>query len=829
MTTTHTQPAPSNHYNPQQLLAFRDELTRVLSHQISLLHEMTALGLVPFHKENHDLMIDDKHLPEMVKLLEGEKHKLQNFDVILAIVGTMKAGKSTTINAIVGKEIMPNRNRPMTAIPTLICHKKGQTEPRITFNNHPINDFLEQVHKYLKLNTKSIDNLQPELQKLCMGILKGVRFENNSIGAKRVFNVLSHFNDLVRLSEALEIGVEFPFSSYRDIHQLPIIEVEFDYLKNAGPSSGRLMLLDTPGPNEAKQPQLKVMLEEQLRRSSAVVLVLDYTQLKSEAEAEVRDQLSKIPKIDQSRLYTFVNKFDQKNANADDARMTKVLVSSDLLAGRIQIDRVYPISAQDAYLANRLSNYMRVYREKPVYVESSWVADFAKKAFGEIDEEEWAEYSEKTIHRRIERLLERSNIKEPVEQVIVSANDNAPYLAICSALVDVDKVFNDIKNVFSINGYFSRQVELNEQDLERIKAAIVQMQQDQKKVNELSKKLTHEFKDSLAKLKKDLNRSAQRIIFDVESQTQRAIAKLSSEMDKNLLDAQQKYREASALPKILRMFKGNKSEGENSEVSSKDKRREAAAQLAASEDSRENQLTSKILTVSAQDKEAFFEMMNDVTLSLSVMANDHATQAVQTHLGIMQQGLEEIQEEYRQSFDSIKRKFSNEGIDLKVTLPSHFAMTPRSVNKIEFKQTSVKSEMRTKVIEQSGAWGWMKRAAATPFSADWGTDDVEYELYQVDLVKISGQIAEAVYTRVIKPIISEAEFDVGVKSGSIDEYAVNIQAQVDSLLNELQQAIENEKLPYEEKARRKDKLNQIAKQNFKVEGRIQFIKEAFNI
>lgn len=45
---------------------------------------------------------------------------------MLAVVGTMKAGKSTTINAIVGQEILPNRNRPMTSVPTLIRHVPGK-------------------------------------------------------------------------------------------------------------------------------------------------------------------------------------------------------------------------------------------------------------------------------------------------------------------------------------------------------------------------------------------------------------------------------------------------------------------------------------------------------------------------------------------------------------------------------------------------------------------------------------------------------------------------------------------------------------------------------
>ncbi len=57
-------------------------------------------------------------------VLENEQQKLANNEMVLAVVGTMKAGKSTTINAIVGTEVLPNRNRPMTALPTLIRHKK---------------------------------------------------------------------------------------------------------------------------------------------------------------------------------------------------------------------------------------------------------------------------------------------------------------------------------------------------------------------------------------------------------------------------------------------------------------------------------------------------------------------------------------------------------------------------------------------------------------------------------------------------------------------------------------------------------------------------------
>ncbi len=43
--------------------------------------------------------------------------------------GIEKAGKSTTINAIVSRKFCFNRNRPMTSVPTLIRHVPGKTEP----------------------------------------------------------------------------------------------------------------------------------------------------------------------------------------------------------------------------------------------------------------------------------------------------------------------------------------------------------------------------------------------------------------------------------------------------------------------------------------------------------------------------------------------------------------------------------------------------------------------------------------------------------------------------------------------------------------------------
>jgi len=84
-----------------------------------------------------------KNLNTYRDTLKNELQKLKNLEYVIAIMGTMKSGKSMTINAIVGQEILPSREFPMTTLPTLITHVSNKTEPSINIkkiehhSNHP--------------------------------------------------------------------------------------------------------------------------------------------------------------------------------------------------------------------------------------------------------------------------------------------------------------------------------------------------------------------------------------------------------------------------------------------------------------------------------------------------------------------------------------------------------------------------------------------------------------------------------------------------------------------------------------------------------------------
>lgn len=94
-------------------------------------------------KNENRLLFDKQKALKRIEELEGEQIKTARREMVLAVVGTMKAGKSTTINAIVGQEILPNRNRPMTSVPTLIRHVPGKTEPVLHLEHiQPVRNLL---------------------------------------------------------------------------------------------------------------------------------------------------------------------------------------------------------------------------------------------------------------------------------------------------------------------------------------------------------------------------------------------------------------------------------------------------------------------------------------------------------------------------------------------------------------------------------------------------------------------------------------------------------------------------------------------------------------
>lgn len=142
-----------NDLNAEQINGYKNTALTILHTQIGIIER--AKPILPnnaeLKPEQQNKVLSIEKADELKEILNNEIEKLQKFDVVLAVVGTMKAGKSTTINAIVGREILPNRNRPMTALPTLICHNPSKHTPSLTIKPDVLNKLLMQLKPQLHL------------------------------------------------------------------------------------------------------------------------------------------------------------------------------------------------------------------------------------------------------------------------------------------------------------------------------------------------------------------------------------------------------------------------------------------------------------------------------------------------------------------------------------------------------------------------------------------------------------------------------------------------------------------------------------------------------
>lgn len=673
-----------------------NEAERLLDLNIDLLQKMINEPNVLEERQANDKeqLFDRSKAEKRIEELQGERSKISRKEVVLAIVGTMKAGKSTTINAIVGKEILPNRERPMTSIPTLIRHVPGKTKPELHLTHlEPIQQLLAALTKTARTaaGEKLIQAIQrDEDNKHLLDIMHSSEAwcSSDHYGEKEIFEFLKNLNDLVRLATLL--NAEFPFDAYSQVDNLPVIEVEFSHLTGMDASQGTLTLLDTPGPNEAGQSHLQTMMRDQLQKASAVLAVMDYTQMKSEADHKVRQEINDIADVTAGRLFILVNKFDQKNRNGSSEETVKLSVPAMLRSGAITSDRVYPGSANRAYLANRARTALS---EADVLPDQEWVHDFGDAAFGG----EWEDvaFDEKDrILKQADKLWTRSKFEQLINEVVHSAHAKAAALAVDSAASKL------VQNAETTHEYLSLRHQGIVADIQTLQDQINGLLSDVEKIGTCQKTVNQEVEEA----KKSINKETKALLASVSG-------KLNSELDSLFEQGKDKEekQETKNLPNLHKNFFS----------------------------SFFNAISGK-----STDNKFVFDKNNPVIQFDSRSdAQNFASEIEQTVLGILQQAEQEIKKPLTAIVGKIEKSFNgnamkavdeiarqiNErlqdgGFSVKITFPkvenlrTSLAVTSRMGEFLEEKSFS-----KTRRRRSSGMWGKV---------CGWfGTDDWGWEEY----------------------------------------------------------------------------------------------------
>ncbi len=679
-----------------------DEADRLLQLNINLLRQMVdEPDVLSDSKNENGLLFDKRKALKRIEELEGEQIKTARREMVLAVVGTMKAGKSTTINAIVGQEILPNRNRPMTSVPTLIRHVPGKTEPVLHLEHiQPVRNLLITLQE--KLATPAGQQVAQSLQQtgdtreLLDILADDVWLKNEYHREDEIFTGLASLNDLVRLAAAM--GTEFPFDEYAEVQKLPVIDVAFSHLVGMDACQGTLTLLDTPGPNEAGQPQMEMMMRDQLQKASAVLAVMDYTQMNSKADEEVRKELNAIADVSAGRLFVLVNKFDEKDRNGDGADAVRQKVPAMLNSDVLPASRVYPGSSRQAYLANRALHELRKNGALPV--DEAWVDDFIREAFGPmVEEDDWKDSTK--VNKKAEKLWNISLIDQLITEVIQSSHSRAAALAVDSAAAKL------MQNAENVSEYLSLRHQGLQQSIQSLQAHITSLLADIQEIEECQNQVTGDVRMAME---------------DINTKTGELLTKVCASLEEELNDyfrsgkrkeQQMLEEENSAQPRERNAFAffhdifgtGNQHDRmrdfdpDSPEIKFSDRR--AALEL----------MTQIESTVTSLHREAEAQFRPELEKIVSGIETGFRGTALYTTENIA---------------GRINARLEDEGFTVKISFPAVSQLQTRLAVKINL---SALMEERTETVtrrrRQSGVWGTVCR---------WfGTSDLGWENYDEDV------------------------------------------------------------------------------------------------
>ncbi|EJZ0162138.1 dynamin family protein, partial [Escherichia coli] len=746
-----------------------DEADRLLQLNINLLRQMVdEPDVLSDSKNENRLLFDKQKALKRIEELEGEQIKTARREMVLAVVGTMKAGKSTTINAIVGQEILPNRNRPMTSVPTLIRHVPGKTEPVLHLEHiQPVRNLLSTLQQ--KLDTPAGQQVAQTLQQTgdtceLLDILANDGWLKNEYhGEEEIFTGLASLNDLVRLAAAM--GSEFPFDEYAEVQKLPVIDVEFSHLVGMDACQGTLTLLDTPGPNEAGQPQMEVMMRDQLQKASAVLAVMDYTQMNSKADEDVRKELNAIADVSAGRLFVLVNKFDEKDRNGDGADAVRQKVPAMLNSDVLPASRVYPGSSRQAYLANRALHELRKNGTLPV--DEAWVDDFVREAFGRMKKEYVCKDSEMATEGATD-LWEGSLIDQLITEVIQSSHSRAAALAVDSAAAKL------MQNAENVSEYLSLRHQGLQQSIQSLQAHITSLLADIQEIEECQNQVTGDVRMAME---------------DINTKTGELLTKVCASLEEELNDyfrsgkrkeQQMLEEENSAQPRERNAFAffhdifgtGNQHDRmrdfdpDSPEIKFSDRR--AALELMT-------QIESTVTSLHREAEAQFRPELEKIVRGIETGFRGTALYATEKIAG------------------RINARLEDEGFTVKISFPAVSQLQTRLAVQTNL---SALMEERTETVtrrrRQDGVWGTLCRWANT---SDWGwkeySVDVSRSVINMNKVRKEvmsltrayfGELQASIEQNINQPVRQE-----------IDDFFCTFREKVEQLRNTLIQSSEDHK------------------------------------
>jgi ribosome biogenesis GTPase A len=428
-----------------------------------------GLEHTPFAKSGEERLKDLMTLKDdaggFLNLEDGDFKKTfgealdKNFDVF--VVATMSSGKSTLLNSILGQDLLPTANAATTArLAEIHCNDEmpeGVFKARCETENGQLIETVEHIDKKL----------------------------------------LARWNS----------GTE---EKYKDVFRIRL-EGKVEGFQER--EHVRLVLTDTPGPNNSQTEELRKTTMMGIQREGKqplIVYVLNGTQFGIDDDQKllnlVSEEMAKGGKQNKDRFLFVANKMDDYDPKKENVRSTLENVRAYLEENGIDYPLVYPISAQLAYLLRKekaereRSNADRLTRHERgdlMKLQNSFDVDAEETR--DMDMEQYMQLSgrvrQKLEDRKLPPLLRRSGIPA-LESLIDEYIDkySFPYRVhrAYAALREAIRKASDKANL-------EKQLKLNKDELEKTRAALLDLKAKREKGFD-----TIAFVDKIKRTNKDL-------------------------------------------------------------------------------------------------------------------------------------------------------------------------------------------------------------------------------------------------------------------------------------------------------------------------------------
>jgi hypothetical protein len=319
-----------------------------------------------------------KYARKIQAKVDEQCKKVEKMELVMVIAAPMKAGKSTIINSLIGMDLLPHRSEAMTTLPTEVVFGE-EKEPILTLTETTLKLFQkawEELHNSLRDNSKRAQankkiEKNPQVKTTLDGICKekDLPISQRTLGRENIIKALTTLNDLVRLCSFIEDRANpLPKLAF-----LPRIETRLWQSLKTDQSEegmtqlpkGKLVIVDTPGPDEAGQHKLADVVKDQLNRSAMVLLILNFTGLNTKAADQIKKDVEKLigsgttedagKKVQNAKekLYVLVNKMDQRQPDRDmnDEQLdTFIHANLELQESSIK-NQIFKCSAKRAFAA----------------------------------------------------------------------------------------------------------------------------------------------------------------------------------------------------------------------------------------------------------------------------------------------------------------------------------------------------------------------------------------------------------------------------------------------------------------------------------------------